>query len=521
MKTTCLFFLVFFGFHTLSYCQGAYQKSYDLAGTAEFRDAALTVNKSVITTGKLQTSYAHIYVFLLKLDSSGNSQWAKKYGDTGTGFSGANFVYSVTSGGYIFGGQTNNLGPSVGNLEFFVTKTDDTGAIEWSKTYGGMAYGSCNAVTPTADGGYVFAGGIAGGFGSSDIYLVKTDGQGEILWAKVYGTNTIESAKYIHETSDGGLVIAGYIGGVGDFLLMKTDGSGNVLWASAYGGNAHEGLNCAFATRDEGYLLGGYSDSFHPGMNDIDAYVVKVDSSGTLQWSKTWGRASSDEIYSIADADSTGFLFTGYSSAVIGNADVLLINADLNGNIAMSEAIGSPGVAEGGMYVRQLADEGSLILGLRGLGTVAFPIKVYAVRSDNQGVSGCNTQNPNFNVINPATVTAPVVFNVSSLDSSQDVFPFVTTITTMDSLLCASDAVTEVTPQPNYSIYPNPTDGMFTVLSDEELSELVITNSFGEVVSRTTVQDKAVIDLRGQARGIYFYTLSGKEGIRRGKIVLQ
>ena len=72
------------------------------------------------------------------------------------------------------------------------------------------------------------------------------------MWTKVYGTNTIESAKYIHETSDGGLVIAGYIGGVGDFLLMKTDGSGNVLWATAYGGNAHEGLNCAFATRDEG-----------------------------------------------------------------------------------------------------------------------------------------------------------------------------------------------------------------------------------------------------------------------------
>ncbi|HTM65818.1 MAG TPA: hypothetical protein VL093_05845, partial [Flavipsychrobacter sp.] len=169
MKTICLFLLSVLGFHALSYCQAAYQKAYDLGGTAEFRDAALTVNKSVITTGKLQTSYAHIYVFLLKLDSSGNSQWVKKYGDTGSGFSGANFVYSVTGGGYLFGGQTNNLGSGIGNLEFFVTKTDDTGAIEWSKVYGGMAYGSCNAVTPTADGGYVFAGGIAGGLGGSDI----------------------------------------------------------------------------------------------------------------------------------------------------------------------------------------------------------------------------------------------------------------------------------------------------------------------------------------------------------------
>jgi hypothetical protein len=113
------------------------------------------------------------------------------------------------------------------------------------------------------------------------------------------------------------------------------------------------------------------------------------------------------------------------------------------------------------------------------------------------------------------------MLNVSSLDSSQDVFPFITTLIPVDSLLCAPDAVTEVPAQPNYSIYPNPTDGIFTVLSDEELSELVITNSFGEVVSKTTVQSKAVIDLRGQARGVYFYTLSGKEGIRRGKIVLQ
>jgi hypothetical protein len=113
------------------------------------------------------------------------------------------------------------------------------------------------------------------------------------------------------------------------------------------------------------------------------------------------------------------------------------------------------------------------------------------------------------------------MFNVSSLDSSQDVFPVVTTLTPVDSLLCAPDAVAEVPAQPNFYIYPNPTNGLFTILSNEQQAELTITNSLGEVVYNTTVQNKLVVDLRTRARGIYFCTLSGKEGIRRGKIVLQ
>jgi hypothetical protein len=113
------------------------------------------------------------------------------------------------------------------------------------------------------------------------------------------------------------------------------------------------------------------------------------------------------------------------------------------------------------------------------------------------------------------------MLNVSSLDSSQDVFPFVTTLIPVDSLLCAPDAVTEVPAEPTYSVYPNPCNGIFTVISDEEPSEFVATNSFGRVVYRRTVRNKTVIDLRHQPRGIYFYTLSGKRSVTRGKIVLQ
>jgi hypothetical protein len=269
--------------------------------------------------------------WLVKVDSSGNLEWNKTY--EGTGFLDAmNIAYSVveaSDGGYAIAGTAE---PELYNHDFWLVKVDSSGNLEWNKTYGGPDVDVATSVVETSDGGYALAGQTSSfGDGSFDFWLVKTDVSGNMQWDKTYGGIGLEQARSLIQTSDGGYALAGQTSSFGDgsdnFWLVKTDVSGNMQWDKTYGGIGEEKANSLIQTSDGGYALAGETRSSIVAMPDF--WLVKVDSSGNLEWNKTYGGPDMDIAYSVVEASDGGYALAGYTDSFgAGSSDFWLVKTE-------------------------------------------------------------------------------------------------------------------------------------------------------------------------------------------------
>jgi hypothetical protein len=164
--------------------------------------------------------------------------------------------------------------------------------LQWTKTIGEGGEDIANSIIQSSDGGYVVAGYTASfGAGGSDFYVVKLDSSGNAEWTKTIGGGSWDEARSIIQSSDGGYVVAGYtqsFGAGGDMYVVKLDSSGNVVWTRTIGGSSNEVANSIIQSRDGGYVVAGYTRSF--GAGSFDIYVVKLDSSGNIAVDKDYRR---------------------------------------------------------------------------------------------------------------------------------------------------------------------------------------------------------------------------------------
>jgi uncharacterized delta-60 repeat protein len=271
-------------------------------------------------------------IFLIKTDANGNIIWAKTYG--GTNWDEALSVQQTSDGGYIVAGRTPSY--STGDYDFFLIKTDADGNLEWAKTYGGTNDEWALSVQQTSDGGYIAVGWTwSFGAGWGDIFLIKTDADGNVEWAKTYGGIYGEWARSVQQTSDGGYIVAGWtasFGAGGDIFLIKTDANGNLQWAKTYGGTSTDGAYSVRQTSDGGYIVAGYTPSF--GAGGADLFLIKTDADGNLEWAKTYGGTYWDEALSVRQTSDGGYIVAGYTNSFgAGGWDVFLIKTDANGNL--------------------------------------------------------------------------------------------------------------------------------------------------------------------------------------------
>jgi uncharacterized delta-60 repeat protein len=275
-------------------------------------------------------------IFLIKTDANGNIIWAKTFG--GTNWDEAFSVRQTSDGGYIVAGFTSSFNPSLGG-DAFLIKTDANGNIIWAKTYGGTYYDNAYSVQQTSDGGYIVAG-YAEFFsaGSYNIFLIKTNANGNIIWAKIYGGPYWEDAFSVQQTSDGGYIVAGRTnsfngGGSYDIFLIKTDANGNIIWAKTYGGMNFDEAYSVQQTSDGGYIVAGYTRSFGAGSADI--FLIKTNANGNVQWAKTYGGTGDDRAYSVQQTSDGGYIVAGYTRSFgAGSDDIFLIKTNANGNIS-------------------------------------------------------------------------------------------------------------------------------------------------------------------------------------------
>lgn len=290
----------------------------------------LTENGGLIIAG-YTNSTGNYDVYLLRTDGNGNELWNRTFGGAGSDV--GYCVRSVSDGGVVIAGYTNSFGAGLSDV--YLLRTNGNGDTVWTKTFGGTDYDYGQSVEQTGDGGFVVAGyTYSSGAGVADVYLLRTDADGNALWTKTFGGTQYDYGQSVVQTSDGGFVIVGYTNSFGagsyDMYLLKTNENGNMLWSRTFGGTASDIGQSVQQTEDGGFIIAGYTSSF--GAGGYDVYLLRTDGNGNELWYRTFGGANSDYSLSVRQTTCGGFVVTGYTN-VSGNYDVYVIKTDENGNI--------------------------------------------------------------------------------------------------------------------------------------------------------------------------------------------
>ena len=270
--------------------------------------------------------------YIVKLDATGSFQWSRTLDRANYDF--ATSIIQTTAGGFAIGGYSATGG--VFTDDIYIVKLDTGGTYQWSKTYGGSHDDIAYSIIQTTDGGFALAG-LSDSYGPYNVfYITKLDSSGMLQWNRLIGeTGTGGDAACIIQTTDGGFALAGEFTptGTGNYrmYIVKLSSSGTLQWTRTLGGTGNEKAQSIIQTADGDFVVAGYTNSF--GAGNYDMYIAKLNSSGSLVWSKTVGGIGDDQAQSISKTNDGGFVVAGYTESFgAGAKDIYIVKFDANGN---------------------------------------------------------------------------------------------------------------------------------------------------------------------------------------------
>ena len=353
---------------------------YIIAGYAYSTDGDVTGNKGFND------------FWVLKFNGTGVLQWQKTLG--GSFIDEAKSIQQTNDGGFIVAGVTKSTNGDVtgnhGNQDYWVVKLNSIGVLQWQKSLGGIRDDVATSIRQVSDGGYIIAGytastdgDVTGNHGGTDSWIVKLNSTGVLQWQKALGGSNTDVANDIQQTSDGGYIVAGATKsidgdvtgnrGIYDYWLVKINSTGVLQWQTTLGGSNNDFAYSTQQTSDGGYIVAGYTLSTdgqvtgnHGGK---DSWVVKLNSTGVLQWQKTLGGSSVDQAFSIQQTSDGGYIVAGDTESTNGDVagnhgggDYWVVKLNNTGVLHWQKTLGG-NTSDVAYSIRQTSDGGYIVAG--------------------------------------------------------------------------------------------------------------------------------------------------------------
>ena len=267
--------------------------------------------------------------------------FSRRYGTVGYDY-GWSAAYSPYDDGIIIVGER---APKIfGESDVWAIKTNSRGIMEWEKTFGGNANDVGYDVISTSDGGFLFVGHTWSYGSEQQVFAIKTDFHGNTIWQKTYGGPMWDVGNSVIELTGGGFLIVGYSNSPGissgntDIFMIKIDNNGKIIWQKSYGNQAfpnHEWGNDVIQLLDNGFLISGARDRYSDG--SLNGLVVRFDSEGNLIWERELlGEGQIREVLYSVSQSPDGYLYLSSSTNSIADAEIYqpkIIKMDMAGNI--------------------------------------------------------------------------------------------------------------------------------------------------------------------------------------------
>jgi hypothetical protein len=261
--------------------------------------------------------------------------------------------------------------------------------ILWTQVHGTSSNDVARSVAATSDGGYIIAGWTSYYNGYGDVYLVKTDADGDTLWTRIYRRDTYNQGYAVEQTQDGGYIVVGYtaVSGGSRIYLLKTDAQGDTTWTRTYGSSAHSYGYSVAQTTDGGYIVAGIAVPAAPDAYSR-IYLVKTDADGDTLWTRVFGASNyyaNDYGHSVRQASDGGYVVAGTKTIPYGPSyEVALIKTDADGDSLWTLTCGGT-CQEQGFCVRETGAGEYVVLGRWQYHRLCIASVVYLIKSDAYG----------------------------------------------------------------------------------------------------------------------------------------
>ena len=484
----------------------------------------IVVGTTSSTDGQVTGQHGGTDVWVIKISATGTLEWQKTIG--GTMDDEGNDVVQTPDGGYAIAATSYSTDGDIasagnhGGGDATLIRLSSTGTLLWLKVYGGSDREEGFGIINTADGGFVIDGGSAsndgqitthhGATGIDDMWMMKTDASGTLLWNTCIGGTEDDGADTptsVIQTKDGGYLFAGNtvctdgdvagitMPGANDMIVCKLDGAGKKVWLKVYGGKDDEDPPTSILqTKDGGYIIIGNSMSndgdiinHHgtPGGSN-DVWVLKITSTGTVQWKQSLGGSAEDnsEPGSISFAPDGGYIISCTSNSTGGDitghhgtattSDIWISHIDSVGKLLWQKSLGGTGDDVSGTSILT-SDNGIVVVG---------------GGATNDGDITGNAGMDDFWVVKLASA-----FGIENFENLNN----------------------------QVVVYPNPSTGLFNLTTTVKASKIEVVNALGAVIYSAQVNvDRIQVNLSQEAKGVYFYTLSNHETIiGRGRLIVE
>ncbi|MGZ3882985.1 MAG: T9SS type A sorting domain-containing protein, partial [Bacteroidia bacterium] len=264
---------------------------------------------------------------------------------------------------YFVAGYSQSFGG--GDYDIYLIKIDPSGNLLWQKTYGGTGNEHAREIIHTSDGNYVLTGPSNSGQSSQQAFLMKIDLAGTVLWTKYYGGSGQETSNSVKQTPDGGFMMSGqtfsYGQSSGVVYLIKTDVNGDTTWTKYYNTGSLLSEAISLVSNGDGSFAFVVRDS--TAASDIDVRIIKMDNTGNVIWNKNYGGSQKDTPKRLRNTNDGGYV-ASTTSRSFGwiNPDMWILKFTSGGDTLWSKHFGGSN-HEHGNDIKQMPDGGYIVVG--------------------------------------------------------------------------------------------------------------------------------------------------------------